>query len=90
MVLGTICGHSLDNRDNSLGYWSNSLGYWSNRDLDLLDSWSRSSYRNLNLLDNGGGLRNWLNHRLSNHWCGTAGKENIEKAKLNFTDPMAA
>jgi len=49
MVLGAICGHSLDNRDNS-------LGNWSNRNLNLLDSWSRSNYRNL--LDKGGGQRN--------------------------------
>ena len=35
MVLCTISGHSLDNRDNSLGHWSNLN--WSN--LNLLDSW---------------------------------------------------
>ena len=59
MVLCAICGHSLDYRDNS-------LGYWSYRNLNLFDSRSRISYRNLNLLHNGGGQRNRINHSLGN------------------------
>ena len=39
--------------------------------------WNRSSHWNLNLLDKGGGQRNWLNHRLSNDWGGTGGERNI-------------
>ena len=77
MILCAISGHSWSNRN------SNCLSNWSNRNLNLLNSWSWSwsSHRNLNLLDNGGGQRNWLSHGLSNDWCGAEGRKIFEKRK---------